>query len=212
MKYRVWPDGTVQDASEEPYNWMSDDYLIVEAENEYSFVLYGPSLSCRAMQFAQEQHAKQVRKYTGEPYFKHLAEVAGLVSTVVKDYPYRKEEMLATAWLHDYVEDINPATGLQILSENFGPEVAAGVCLLSNLNIGTRKDRKREECSRLAIAPGWIQSIKCADIISNTSSIVLHDPEFAVTYLQEKNDILDVMEQAHPVLRKLARNSVGARR
>ena len=34
VRYRVWPDGTVQEVSETPYNWMSDDYQIVEAEDE----------------------------------------------------------------------------------------------------------------------------------------------------------------------------------
>lgn len=32
--YRVWPDGTVQDAWESPYSWLSDDYEYVYAENE----------------------------------------------------------------------------------------------------------------------------------------------------------------------------------
>lgn len=32
--YRVWPDGTVQDTSEEPYRWMSDDLQIVYAKDE----------------------------------------------------------------------------------------------------------------------------------------------------------------------------------
>lgn len=34
VKYRVWPDGTVQEEHETPYNWLSDDYQIVEAEDE----------------------------------------------------------------------------------------------------------------------------------------------------------------------------------
>ncbi len=33
-EYRVWPDGTVQEASEPPYSWLSDDYLTVHAEDE----------------------------------------------------------------------------------------------------------------------------------------------------------------------------------
>lgn len=32
--YRVWPDGWVQDASEEPYSWRSDDFLVIAAEDE----------------------------------------------------------------------------------------------------------------------------------------------------------------------------------
>ena len=34
LRYRVWPDGTVQEADETPYSWMSDDYQTVEAEDE----------------------------------------------------------------------------------------------------------------------------------------------------------------------------------
>ena len=35
-KFRVWPDGTVQQmsGSEPIYSWMSDDYMIVEATDE----------------------------------------------------------------------------------------------------------------------------------------------------------------------------------
>ena len=34
LKYRVWPDDTVQEEHETPYSWLSDDYQIVEAEDE----------------------------------------------------------------------------------------------------------------------------------------------------------------------------------
>jgi len=33
-EYRVWPDGTVQETSEPPYTWMSDDYSTVWAIDE----------------------------------------------------------------------------------------------------------------------------------------------------------------------------------
>ena len=36
----------------------------------------------RAMIFARTAHAPQVRRYTGNPYSDHLAEVAGIVATV----------------------------------------------------------------------------------------------------------------------------------
>lgn len=32
--YRVWPDGTVQECCEEPYSWMSDDYIYIDADSE----------------------------------------------------------------------------------------------------------------------------------------------------------------------------------
>lgn len=33
-RYRVWPDGTVQDLDDEPHRWMSDDYEVVSAADE----------------------------------------------------------------------------------------------------------------------------------------------------------------------------------
>ena len=32
--FRVWPDGTVQEADQSAYTWMSDDYMRVEATSE----------------------------------------------------------------------------------------------------------------------------------------------------------------------------------
>jgi hypothetical protein len=57
---------------------------------------------------------------------------------------------------------------------------------------------------RLAMVLGTVQTIKCADLISNTASIALHDPKFAVVYLAEKRALLDVLTQAHPQLRAIA--------
>lgn len=171
-------------------------------------------LPFRAMMFAREAHANQVRKYTGNPYFDHLAEVAGLVSTVaMHGYGDTGPVMLAVAYLHDFIEDVNPATGYESLLYKFGPMTAYGVSLLSDLEPKwdeatqtgmNRAQRKAATCQRLAKAPGWVQTIKCADLISNTSSIVMHDPKFAVTYLAEKRDLLAVMTRAHSGLRALA--------
>lgn len=33
-RWRVWPDGTVQDEDDAPHSWMSDDYMLVYAETE----------------------------------------------------------------------------------------------------------------------------------------------------------------------------------
>ena len=33
-RYRVWPDYTVQEAWEPPYEFMSDDYMVVMEESE----------------------------------------------------------------------------------------------------------------------------------------------------------------------------------
>ena len=155
-----------------------------------------------AMMFAREAHKAQRRKYTDNPYTDHLAEVAGIVATVVMDSVFC-EQSIAVAWLHDCRED-QGVSGEEI-ERRFGIRVAVGVSLLSDFETGNRAERKAASRARLADAPPWVQTIKCADLISNTSSIVMHDPKFAVTYLEEKRLLLDVMTKADPRLLSLAR-------
>lgn len=159
------------------------------------------TLAFEAMQFAREVHRNQVRKYTENPYADHLAEVAGIVATIQPD-----DVSIAVAWLHDCVED--QGITLQQLHREFGYSVATGVILLSDLEQGNRKERKEASRIRLAAASGWIQTIKVADLISNTSSIVKHDPEFAKVYLEEKRLLLDVLTKADKGLLEIARNQV----
>ncbi len=155
-------------------------------------------IAYEAMMFAKRVHANQRRKYTNAPYFDHLSEVAGIVATVDTD-----PETMAVAWLHDCRED-QGITGEEI-EEIFGMRVAVGVALLSDFEQGNRAERKAMSRDRLASAPGWVQNIKCADLISNTSSIVMHDPKFAVTYLEEKRLLLDRLTKADRRLVTLAR-------
>lgn len=161
------------------------------------------NLAYDAMMFAREAHINQKRKYTGEPYANHLAEVAGIVAAAASHHP-SIDIIIATAWLHDTVEDCG--VSLETIRQKFGEVVAKGVAYLSDLEQGNRAERKRLSRERLAKAPAWVQNIKCADLISNTSSICLHDPNFAVVYIEEKRLLLDVLTKADPRLLALARN------
>lgn len=160
------------------------------------------NLAYDAMMFAREAHINQKRKYTGEPYANHLAEVAGIVAAAASHHP-SIDIIIATAWLHDTVEDCG--VSLETIRQKFGEDVATGVAFLSDLETGNRATRKAASRARLAQAPAWVQNIKCADLISNTSSIVLHDPNFAVVYIEEKRLLLDVLTKADPRLLALAR-------
>ena len=165
--------------------------------------------SYEAMKFAREVHKDQKRKYTGNPYADHLAEVVGIAMSVGwHDVSVHPDDFMATAWLHDCVED----QGVQLveLAERFGSDVAQGVFFLSDLEKGTRVERKRMSRERLATAPGWVQTIKCADLISNTSSIVQHDPRFALVYLEEKRLLLDVLTKADRRIRRMAEEQITA--
>jgi guanosine-3',5'-bis(diphosphate) 3'-pyrophosphohydrolase len=166
------------------------------------------TLAFDAMQLAREVHAGQVRKYTGNPYSDHLAEVCGIAMSagwhIAEIHP---DKLMATCWLHDSIEDqgVNP----EEIRRQFGDEVAMGVLALSDLEDGNRAERKAASRARLAKTPGWVQTIKVADLISNTSSIVQHDPKFAVLYLEEKRLLLDVLDKADPRLVQVARNQVA---
>lgn len=163
------------------------------------------SLAFDAMVFAHRVHATQVRKYTGNPYIDHLAEVAGIVATVTNQQREATPgTMIAVAWLHDCVED-QGVTPFQLRAIDMPETVIEGVMLLSDLEEGNRAARKAASRTRLAAAPGWVQTIKCADLISNTSSIVKHDPKFAVVYLEEKRLLMDVLTKADTRLLEIAR-------
>ena len=162
----------------------------------------------RARVFATAAHAAvgQVRKYTFEPYIVHPAEVAGIVDSVEG----ATFEMVAAAWLHDVVED----TGVTIetIRAEFGDEVADIVGWLTDVSRpedGNRAVRKAIDRAHTADAPATAQTIKLADLISNTRSIMAHDEKFAKTYLEEKRLLLAVMTRADTELMARAREQIG---
>ena len=159
------------------------------------------NLSYKAMCFAIEAHKDQKRKYTGNPYWHHLAEVAGIVSTI-----HQREEVIATAWLHDVLEDCEVTH--HDLRDHFNFTVVEGVVALSDLEQGNRAERKLLSRERLSLQKKWIQDIKVCDLMSNTSSIVEHDPDFAKIYLEEKRMLLDVLTKTDARLLTMAHRMI----
>ena len=161
------------------------------------------SLAYEAMMFAREKHQGQVRKYTGEPYFNHLAEVVAISMSVGWHASMiHPDKVMAVAWLHDVAEDCGVLVA--DIDDLFGCDVGDGVYYLTDTEKGNRKTRKELSRNRLAGAPGWVQTIKCADLISNATSIIKHDPEFAKVFCGEAVMLLDVMDKADERLRDMA--------
>lgn len=161
----------------------------------------------RARVFATAAHAAvgQQRKYTKEPYIVHPTEVATIVMTV----PGATDEMIAAAYLHDVVED----TGVTIedVAAEFGEEVAELVGWLTDVSgpeDGNRASRKAKDREHTASAPAAAQTVKLADLISNSASILAHDPNFAVTYLKEKRLLLEVLTKGDPGLHSQCKHIV----
>ena len=168
----------------------------------------GMDIVRKAQVYAMAAHAAvgQRRKYTGEPYIVHPAEVAKIVAGVPGSTP----DMVAAAWLHDVVED----TGCTYTDIHmaFGADIAALVGWLTDVSKpedGNRAHRKAMDREHTAAAPAEAQTIKLADLISNSRSIMAHDPEFARTYLAEKRALLEVMTRGDAGLHERAMQQIG---
>lgn len=164
-------------------------------------------LETRARVFATAAHAAvgQLRKYTNEPYIVHPAEVVEILKTRPHD-----PEMVAAAWLHDVVEDTGVT--IEVIRAEFGSKVSDLVGWLTDVSRpdhGNRAARKAIDRAHTAAAPAEAQSIKLCDLISNTKSIVEHDPEFAKVYLKEKQLLLEVLTKGDVVLYNRASKQVA---
>jgi (p)ppGpp synthase/HD superfamily hydrolase len=175
---------------------------------DFTMDLSGFDVVRKAQVYAMAAHAsvKQLRKYTNEPYIVHPAEVAKIVASV----PNATPDMVAAAWLHDVIED----TGCTFtdVHMSFGIDIATLVGWLTDVSKpedGNRAVRKAIDRAHSAEAPAEAQTIKLADLISNSRSIMEHDPAFAKTYLEEKRLLLAVMTKGDPGLHAEASRYVG---
>ena len=158
------------------------------------------SIVDRALAFATIAHGEQKRKYSGEPYIVHPIEVMEIVKTVPHD-----EAMLAAALLHDVVEDTEVT--LAEIHQAFGEDVASLVDDLTDVSKpedGNRKLRKALDREHSANSSAGAQTVKLADLISNSSDILENDPKFARVYLAEKVLLLEVLTQGDPTLHEKA--------
>lgn len=160
------------------------------------------SLEEQAQRYATKAHASagQRRKYTDEPYIVHPTAVVELVRSVSDN-----EEMLAAAWLHDTVED-TPGT-LGDIEARFGKRVASLVGMLTNSGDRAGQNRTARKVAHFrhtADASADAQTIKLADIIDNTRSIVQFDPHFARVYLIEKRVQIALLTEGNRTLWQLA--------
>ncbi len=149
-----------------------------------------------AREFARIAHGSQVRRYVEIPYVTHVYEVAKWVSAVLKD-----EDAIIAAILHDTVEDTSVTA--DDLERYFGPRVRSLVLEVTDVSKpsdGNRAVRKDLDRAHLAKASPEGKTIKLADMISNTRSISMYDPKFALTYLREKSETLPLLREGDPVL------------
>ena len=140
----------------------------------------------KAALFATRAHYGQDRKYTGEPYIVHPAQVATLaVQCGLSD------EAVAAAWLHDVIEDTKYTE--EDLRKKFPAKVVDLVVELTDQSEGkgNRKKRKALECKRLCKCSVEARALKAIDLVSNMPSIAEHDTGFFKVFLEEMRAFRD---------------------
>jgi (p)ppGpp synthase/HD superfamily hydrolase len=95
-----------------------------------------------------------------------------------------------------------------LLHREFGEDVAALVLQVTDVSKpedGNRRVRKNMDRQHIAKASPRAKTVKLADLISNSRSIVAHDPGFARVYLREKAALLDILHEGDASLMAEAR-------
>jgi GTP diphosphokinase / guanosine-3',5'-bis(diphosphate) 3'-diphosphatase len=146
------------------------------------------SILNKAYVFAMQAHGPQTRA-SGDPYFSHPLEVAGILTDLKLD-----TATIATALLHDTVEDTSAT--IKDIEVNFGSEIASlvdGVTKLSQLELFSERTKQAENFRKLMLAMSndiRVLLVKLADRLHNMRTIShLKDPEARLRIAQETLEI-----------------------
>ncbi len=123
----------------------------------------------RAYVYAMKMHGGQTRA-SGDPYFSHPIEVAGILTELKLDH-----SSIITALLHDLVEDTE--TSLADIESKFGPDIARlvdGVTKLSRLEHQSEQTQHAENFRKLLLAMSEdirVLLVKLADRLHNMRTL-----------------------------------------
>jgi len=132
------------------------------------------SILKEAYNFSIEAHKNQ-RRYSGEPYFEHLYEVATILSELKMD-----STTIAAGFLHDSVEDTG--VHLEDIEEKFGHDISVlvdGVTKIGELKFESREKRQAETFRKMLMSMAKdlrVIIIKFADRLHNMRTLE-HVPE-----------------------------------
>ena len=154
---------------------MIRQYELVERVKAYDPGLDEETLN-RAYVFAMKAHGSQ-RRASGDPYFSHPLEVAGILTN------YRLDgSSIVTALLHDTVEDTTVT--VKDIAALFGDEVARlvdGVTKLTRIELQSDDTRQAENLRKLVLAMSEdirVLLVKLADRLHNMRTLShITDPE-----------------------------------
>ncbi len=142
----------------------------------------------RAYVFTVQKHGSQKRA-SGDPYFSHPVEVAGLMTDLKLD-----QETIATALLHDTVEDT--LATIADIELNFGPKVARlvdGVTKLSKIEQMPENERAAENLRKFLLAMSEdirVLLVKLGDRLHNMRTLhFIKNPDKRQRIARETMDI-----------------------
>ncbi|MDH3597822.1 MAG: HD domain-containing protein, partial [Rhodospirillales bacterium] len=123
----------------------------------------------RAYVYAMKVHGSQTRE-SGDPYFSHPIEVAGILTDLKLD-----DNTIITALLHDVVEDTEAT--LKDVEQKFGKEIGRlvdGVTKLSRLELQSEQTKHAENFRKLVVAMSEdirVLLVKLADRLHNMRTL-----------------------------------------
>ena len=142
----------------------------------------------RAYVYSMKAHGSQKRE-SGDPYFSHPVEVAGLLARMKLD-----TASIATGLLHDTIEDTEAT--LEDIERLFGPEITRlvdGVTKLSRLELQSDQTKQAENFRKLVLAMSEdirVLLVKLADRLHNMSTLrFIKSPEKRRQIARETMDI-----------------------
>lgn len=142
----------------------------------------------RAYVFSMKAHGSQLRA-SGDPYFSHPIEVAGILTELHLD-----DETIATGILHDTIEDTvaTPEDIQRLFGENVA-RLVDGVTKLSRIEAQSESERAAENLRRFVLAMSddiRVLLVKLADRLHNMRTIrYLKKPEKRRRIAKETMDI-----------------------
>lgn len=157
----------------------------------------------RAYVYATKMHGSQLRA-SGDPYFAHPVEVAGILTQLKLD-----EASIVTGLLHDTVEDTDAT--YEEISRIFGDEVAqlvGGVTKLTQLEVSAERTTQAENLQKFVLALSKdirVLLVKLADRLHNMRTL-----HFIKTPAKRERIARETLDIYAPLGRRIGVNKIAS--